>query len=378
MKEFRVNNYLTLKLENNKTFIFVGGERFQQCKYLLIDISIEEVESFEEIKSIDEVSEKLDRSLEKPTREDVKIKPEVEFWGHCSNLQVWYERNYDTSLLHSNLAFPLLKKLTEVGDPLARKKFKEEIAKKLTDGSNPVALYLYGRNYVKYLSREEFWSLFGSDGEVLHKIEQRLKKFQLINGKKYYKQNIDEFEYFKLSKSLEPELGPTIFNVENGKVTGISIHGDEKFIAEDNNNLYSEDLGNLELEELPESLGELLSLNKLALINIGLKKIPKSIKNLKNLEELSIASNPQFNIPEVLWNIGSLKKLNLSNNNLKIIPESIERLENLQELSLYGNCMESLPIKAIDKLNKLRTINLEGEKYLSKLDDETIEWLRNY
>jgi hypothetical protein len=378
MKEFQVNDYITLKLEDAKTIIYVAGERFQQCKYLLIDIPLEEVESFEEIRSIDEVSEKLDRSLENPNKEGVNIKPEVEFWGHCSNLQAWYENNYDTRFLHSNLAFPLLKKLIEAGDPLAQKVFRDEIAKKLTDESNPVALYLYGRNYVKYLTRKEFWSLFGSDGEIIYKMEKQLKKFQKINGKKYYEQNIDDFEYFKLSRELGPDFGPTIFNFEKGRVTGIGIYGDEKFIAEDNSNIYSEDLGYLELEELPDSLGNLASLKKLELFNIGLKMIPKSIKNLKNLEELSIAYNPDLNLPDVLWKLKSLKILDLSNNNLKTIPESIERLENLQELHLYGNCMESFPKQAIDKLNKLRAISLEGEKYLSKLDNETLEWLRKY
>ena len=44
-------------------------------------------------------------------------------------MQVWAEHNYYTRLLHRDITFPLLKKLTEGGDPLARKVFKEEIAK---------------------------------------------------------------------------------------------------------------------------------------------------------------------------------------------------------------------------------------------------------
>jgi hypothetical protein len=44
------------------------------------------------------------------------IPPEIRFWAHCSNLETWGENNYDTRLIHSNLAFPLLKKLTEAGD----------------------------------------------------------------------------------------------------------------------------------------------------------------------------------------------------------------------------------------------------------------------
>ena len=74
----------------------------------------------EDIESIDEAAKKLNHSLENDINE-YTIPPEVEFWGHSSNLQTWYEYGYDLRLLHSNLAFPLLQKLTDIGDPLAKK-----------------------------------------------------------------------------------------------------------------------------------------------------------------------------------------------------------------------------------------------------------------
>ena len=36
MREFKVNEYLTLKLEDGKTHIYVGGYPFQICKYILL------------------------------------------------------------------------------------------------------------------------------------------------------------------------------------------------------------------------------------------------------------------------------------------------------------------------------------------------------
>ena len=48
------------------------------------------------------------------------ITPEQEFWGHRSNIQAWVECEYDTRLLHSNLSFPLLKALSDAGDPKAK------------------------------------------------------------------------------------------------------------------------------------------------------------------------------------------------------------------------------------------------------------------
>ncbi|MFX0012812.1 MAG: hypothetical protein ACFE9R_21045 [Candidatus Hermodarchaeota archaeon] len=113
MDEFKINQYLTLKLEGNRTNIYVNEELFQQCKFLLLEIPIEKISSFDEIESIDEASEKLDRSLEQPREGSPRIPPETEFWGHCSNMQVWAENDYDTRLLHSNLAFPLLEKLNK-------------------------------------------------------------------------------------------------------------------------------------------------------------------------------------------------------------------------------------------------------------------------
>ena len=123
MSEFIINDYIALKLEDSKTNIYVLGELFIQCKYLLMNIPIQDIERYDEINSIDEAAEKLDKSLERGNPEvfTINILPEVEFWGHCSNLQVWAEQDYDTRFIHSNLAFPLLKKLTEVGDLKASK-----------------------------------------------------------------------------------------------------------------------------------------------------------------------------------------------------------------------------------------------------------------
>ena len=35
--EYKINEFLTLKLENGKTVIYVKGKKFIQCKYLEID-----------------------------------------------------------------------------------------------------------------------------------------------------------------------------------------------------------------------------------------------------------------------------------------------------------------------------------------------------
>ena len=48
MKEFKVNEYITLKLEGGKTNIYVKSQLFNQCKFLFINIAVEKVRSFDE------------------------------------------------------------------------------------------------------------------------------------------------------------------------------------------------------------------------------------------------------------------------------------------------------------------------------------------
>jgi Ras-related protein Rab-5C len=153
--EFRVSDYLTLKLQNYRVNIYVKDKLFSHCKYLLLNIPNQEIENYDEIGSIDEAAEKLDRSMEHNGRININIPIETEFWGHCSNIQTWYENGYDTRLLHRNLAFPLLKALVEAGDHLARKVFKEEIAMRLESGHPSVVQYLINQGYLEYLSDEE-------------------------------------------------------------------------------------------------------------------------------------------------------------------------------------------------------------------------------
>ena len=63
MNIFRVNDYITLKLESRKTNIYVNGKLFNQCKFLLLFIPTNNTHLLEELDSIDGISEELDFSL---------------------------------------------------------------------------------------------------------------------------------------------------------------------------------------------------------------------------------------------------------------------------------------------------------------------------
>ena len=152
MKEFKINKYITLKLENEKTVIYIENSPFLACKRLVIHVPFEKIRDFDNIDSIDEAVEISERTIINgkmfrlhspiPIRSDINITPEEEFWGHCSNLQVWAENGYESRILHSNLAFPLLRKLKEMGDPLARSRYKDELAQRILNGNLNLILYL--------------------------------------------------------------------------------------------------------------------------------------------------------------------------------------------------------------------------------------------
>ena len=155
--EFIINNYLTLRLENNKVNLYVNDEIFEQCKPLLFNILKNEIYSFDNIDSIDELSEAYKAGDSQLASINIPIKDQ--FWGHASNLQTWVENSYNTKLLHRNIAFPLLKKLTEVGDTTAKKVFKEEIAKRYANGFTSVVKYLEMEGYLDYLTKDELKSI---------------------------------------------------------------------------------------------------------------------------------------------------------------------------------------------------------------------------
>jgi tetratricopeptide (TPR) repeat protein len=154
---FQVNPLLELRLEGGHTNIYVDGIFFSHCKFLLLNIPTRDIEAYDAIESIDEAAEFLDNSLE-PVQGEIKgpkIPSHVEFWGHCSNLQVWYENSYNTCLIHRNLGFPLLKELTDAGDMQAAKIFKEEIATRLESKYLPVVIYLIRGGYLEYLTYDD-------------------------------------------------------------------------------------------------------------------------------------------------------------------------------------------------------------------------------
>lgn len=300
--QFEINEFITLKLVDSKTIIYIGGEPFHQCKYLLLNVPITELTSLEDLNSVDEIADNLDKSLETSKS---PIPPEVEFWGHCSNLQVWYENNYNTNLIHSNLAFPMLKKLTEIGDKLAKIVFKQEIIKRLEDGFDPTIWFLEDKGYLDYLTHHEL--IMG----LLHPVDTNVL-FQ-----------IESENNIKLSLKFGEPLNPPSFTIEDKRITVI-------------------ELSNCNIKILPESIGNLTRLRKLYLENNELVSLPRSIGRLEKLERLIVNRNNLRRIPDTIGNLSSLRILNLQSNQLESLPSSIGKLSRLYVLDLEDNPLEDI------------------------------------
>jgi Leucine-rich repeat (LRR) protein len=344
--EFKINNYLTLKLKNEKTVIYVNNERFLQCKYLLIEIPTDRINEFDDFMSIDDVSEKLDHSLEKnitPT----KIPPEIEFWGHSSNLQVWAENNYDTNLLHSNLAFPLLKKLTDVGDSIAKRVFKEEIAERLTNLYTNVAQYLIQENYLEYFSIEE--------NEIMMEI-----LFTQIDKKYRNKQSslLEEIEIKTLLDIIETNLihSKTFLTNRLKSVEKIDRETHMGFLH-NNKRVIALGLNRCGIEVLPSSIEFLENLEELYLTENRLNFLPSSFGNLIKLKHVDLSDNHIIELPNEIGNLIALKELHLNHNVIQNLPDTLSKLKKLEILSVWGNQLKKFP-KNINEMESLRVLGL--------------------
>lgn len=209
VKEFIVNKCITLRLEDEKTNIYVMGELFRQCKYLILNIPVDKMEDLEDIESIEDAIKKL-KSTEGSSRVDIEydISPEEEFFAHCSNLQAWAENGYDSRILHYNLSFSLLEKIAEY-DLTAKIILKEEIAKRLKGRNKNVVKYIQEKNLDTYLPYNLLLEdiVHPEDLEILREIEVTLNK-------RFYYYDHRETGLFIHPKS-DYELSDNFFDVDD-------------------------------------------------------------------------------------------------------------------------------------------------------------------
>ena len=97
------------------------------------------------------------------------------------------------------------------------------------------------------------------------------------------------------------------------------------------------------VKKIPESIGNLTSLQKLDLSGSPINTLPESIGNLTSLQRLDLRGSQINTLPESIWNLTSLKILWLGNTQINTLPESIRNLTSLQELDLSDTQINTLP-----------------------------------
>lgn len=399
MLSFEVNKFLTLRLQAGKVIIYVDSEEFTQCKSLLLSIPDN---LFEEVKSIDEAAEIFKTSEQEQRLVKDKLTPEVKFWAHCSNLQAWYENNYDTRLLHRDLSFPLLKRLTEVGDLLARRVFKDEIVKRLEGSFPSVVNYLIIEGYLNYFIEEEIVQLL-RDVDLLKTLvmignKDNFNALQILlilvrNYKNFYLKGLlkaliqydnpnlfDSLDQFGLiySNFSDNELATLLLNSdeatrvlklhsivcqivyrnEEGRITySLNRNNNIASVIVSNKQVVGLFLGYRKLKNFPRQILEFSELEVLSLSGNFIKSIPLSINKLIHLKKLMLSSNKLQLLPPTIGDLSCLQILFLDNNFLSSIPSSIGKLSNLEELDLSINKLRYLP-NSIGDLFKLKKLSI--------------------
>ena len=80
---------------------------------------------------------------------------------------------------------------------------------------------------------------------------------------------------------------------------------------------------NMNIHELPSSLGQLTSLKILILKRNSLESLPYTIEKLTQLKQLDLSHNNFTKFPEIIGSLRSLETLNLKHNKVQVIPEQL-------------------------------------------------------
>ncbi|KAJ4802136.1 hypothetical protein LUZ62_014702 [Rhynchospora pubera] len=112
------------------------------------------------------------------------------------------------------------------------------------------------------------------------------------------------------------------------------------------------------LKHLPESLCILYNLQTLDMKCYNLQELPGNMKNLVSLRNLHLASGKIKQLPESLCILCNLQTLDLRCYNLEDLPENMEKLVNLRHLQLHSTKIKHLP-ESISQLQKLHTLSLK-------------------
>ncbi|XP_061921050.1 leucine-rich repeat and calponin homology domain-containing protein 4-like isoform X3 [Entelurus aequoreus] len=131
------------------------------------------------------------------------------------------------------------------------------------------------------------------------------------------------------------------------------------------------DLSKNRLCELPEELGQFISLETLTLYHNGMRSLSSCLGNLQALTYLNLSRNLLSSLSPSVFELPLLRVLIISNNKLSSLPASIFSLTHLRQLDVSCNELQCLPAE-LGQLECLRDLNLRRNQ-LTALPEEISE-----
>lgn len=293
--EFKINDFLELRLEGSKTFIYVSGEKFRSCQIVILSVPHTSLYPLKEFESMDEILNFYEENIGFQSGKEVRlISPIEEFWVHCSSVHVWAENNYNTAFLDSYLAFPLLKRLVEAGDFTAKTVFREEVAKRLNSKVPQVIRYLLLEKYDNFLNQEEIiYAVLNTEEAIaLETISKTIhKRYNLV------------FDF--------DDLREKFFNIHRGRG---ELRDKQYYFS-----VYNGKLDELEL-----------------ILNNSCTHLPSEVSSFTKLRRLYLYIN-NLNISPLRFRLESLSHLKIFCFGKVKIPKIMHAFPNLELIEIYSD-----------------------------------------
>jgi hypothetical protein len=156
-KEFKINEYIKLRLIEDETVILTNEKPFRHCKGY--------------------------KTLNNADRNNIDNESSIQFFVQCSALEAFDLEEYNTNCLDLEFAFALLFELYNAGDNKARNVFKKELMRRFKERNDKVQILLI-KQYCGILEVEELIDLkkYITSENVLEELDDFIKyKMKNIN-----------------------------------------------------------------------------------------------------------------------------------------------------------------------------------------------------